>query len=269
MCESLPRLVGYSAALLFAVMAAAACGSETNGAGGTGAAGGEGGEGGEGGGGGVHALAGTWEGHLFPAGRFGGRITLSIDSSGEITEILSEGSASTSILGGEVDDGPDVYTMTWDIEALGPIAFPFLTDEGLAHAAMAPLVGTVALIGAVERDGSATTTFFESDVIGSWSGYGYAYDQDALDFAPFSPVTAEATSGTPIPFSVTMPSGTITGVLPNFANLFAFWGGTAAVSGASVVAIMSPDKQFIAVEAIPVTYDNLEDLTFFALNREP
>lgn len=263
MAGLLVRWVCYCAVLAFPLAIAAGCGSEGSGGAGTGGAGGVGGSGG------VHALAGTWEGHLFPAGRLGGRLTLSIDGSGEITEVLIDGSTSTEILGGEVDDGPDLFTMTWVTDSLGPIAFPFLTDVGHAHAAIAPFFGPVALIGAVERDGSATTNFFESDVVGSWKGYGYAYDQDALDFAPFSPVTVEATSGTPIQFSVTMPSGTITGVLPNFANLFAYWGGTANISGTSVVAIMSPDKQFIAVEALPVGYDNLEDLTFFAVNREP
>ncbi|MBT8452133.1 MAG: hypothetical protein KJO40_09230 [Deltaproteobacteria bacterium] len=204
---------------------------------------------------------------LFPQGL--GGLTLRIDGSGEITEILIDGSASTKLLGGQVDDGPDIYRMTWVTDSLGSIAFPFLTDVGQAHAAIALMFGPVATIGALERDGSPTTTFFESDVVGSWRGYGYAYDQDALDFAPFSPVTVEATSGTPIDFSVTMPSGTVTGVLPDFANLFAFWGGTAAVSGAEVFAIMSPDKQFVAVETLPVGYTNLEDLTFFAVNREP
>jgi hypothetical protein len=194
---------------------------------------------------------------------------MSIDGSGEITDILVNGSASTELLGGEVDDGPDIYRMTWVTDSLGPIAFPFLTDPGQAHAAIVLMFGPAAYIGSVERDGSSTTIFFESDVIGSWSGYGYAYDQDALDFVPFSPVTVEATSGTPIDFLVTILSGTITGVLPDFISLLALWGGTAAVSGARVVAVMSPDKQFIAVEAIPVGYTSLEDLTFFAVNREP
>jgi hypothetical protein len=133
---------------------------------------------------------------------------------------------------------------------------------------MALLFGPVATIGAFERAGSQSTVFFESDVVGSWSGYGYAYEQPALDFVPFSPVTADATSGTPIAFSVTMPSGTVTGTLPDFGNLLAFWGGT-AVSGAAVWAVMSPDKQFVAVEVVPPNYENLEDLTVFALNRDP
>ena len=130
------------------------------------------------------------------------------------------------------------------------------------------MFGPVATIGAFERGGSDLTVFFESDVVGSWSGYGYAYEQPALDFVPFSPVTADATSGTPIAFSVTMPSGTVTGTLPDFGNLLAFWGGT-AVSGAAVWAVMSPDKQFVAVEVVPPNYENLEDLTVFALNRDP
>lgn len=213
-----------------------------------------------------HALEGTWEGHLFP---YGG-VTIQIDRNGDITEIAFAFDAvrAPDFTDGMVDDGPDTYTMTWNNEQLGPIAFPFLPDQEKAHAAMALLFGPVATIGAFERSGSDSTVFFESDVVGSWSGYGYAYEQSALDFVPFSPVTADATSGTPIAFSVTMPSGTITGTLPDFGNLLAFWGGT-AVSGAAVWAVMSPDKQFVAVEVVPPNYENLEDLTVFALNRDP
>jgi hypothetical protein len=213
-----------------------------------------------------HALEGTWEGHLFP---YGG-LTIQIDRNGDITEIAFAIDAVRvpDFTDGMVDDGPDTYTMTWNHAQLGPIAFPFLTDQGNAHAAMALLLGPLATIGAFERAGSQSTVFFESDVVGSWTGYGYAYEQSALDFVPFSPVTADVTSGTPIGFTVTMPSGTVTGTLPNFGNLLAFWGGT-AVTGADVWGVMSPDKQFVAVEVAPSNYENLEDLTIFALNRDP
>lgn len=216
--------------------------------------------------GGDHPLRGTWEGHITCFGPL--PVTLSIDGSGELTKILVNGAPSTTILGGEVDDGPDIYTMTWIHETLGPIAFPFLTDAAQVHAAIVPMWGPVAYVGALEKDGDPTTVFFQSDVVDSWSGYGYAYSQTALDFMPFSPVTVDASSGTPIAFTVTMPVGVITGTLPDFANLMAFWGGTAAVTGADVWAVMSPDKQFVAVEAVPVGYSNLEDLTFFALSRD-
>lgn len=260
MPKSVFRWAFCCALLAFPISVAAGCSGEGSG------------NDGAGGSGDVHPLAGTWEGHLLPVSRlfpaFGG-LTVSIEASGEITEILVNGSVSTDLLGGEVDEGPDVYRMTWITDRLGPIASPFLPDVAQAHAAIAPTFGPVATIGALERDGSATTNFFESDIVGSWRGYGYAYDQDALDFVPFSPVTVEATSGTPIQFSMTMPSGTVTGALPNFANLLGFWGGTVTVSGDEAFAVMSPDKQFLAVELLPAGYSNLEDLTFFALNREP
>lgn len=255
------RLACFCAVFAFPIGFAAGCSGDAEGSGGSG------GIAGTGGAGGAHALAGTWEGHLFPVSR-GGNLTLSIDGSGEITEILLNGSAFPEVVGGEVDDGPEIYTMTWVTE-IGPIAFPFLPDAEQVHAAIVPFIGTVALIGALERDGSPSTTFFESDVIGAWAGYGHAYDQAALDFVPFSPVDVDATAGPPTDFTVTMPSGTITGVLPDFNNFLAAWGGTAAVSGAQVIAVMSPDKQFVAVEVIPVGFSSLEDLTFFALNRKP
>ena len=261
MKHTIPTGACLLALLTFPVLFAGGC-SESSPEG----TGGNGGVAGAGGSGGGHPLEGTWEGHAILSRL--GALTLSIDRSGEITEILVAGSASTELTGGEVDDGPGIYTMTWFHDSLGPIAFPFLTDAEQLHAAIVPMFGPIASIGALERGGSQTTIFFESDVIGSWSGYGYAYDQDALDFVSFSPVTADASSGTPINFSATMPSGTITGVLPDFANLAASWVGT-AVNGATVVVVMSPDKQFVAVAVIPLTYSSLEDLTVFALNRDP
>jgi len=246
MCTSVVRRTCSYAMLALALSVGLACGSDDSESSG-------------------HALEGTWEGHLFPRGT----LTLDIDGSGEITEILLNGAPMSGIQGGSVDDGPTTYTMTWIDDALGPLAFPFLTDEEESHGAIALLFGPVAFVGAVERDGSRSTVFFESDIVGSWTGFGYAYEQSALDFQPFSPVTAEATAGTPIAFSVTMRSGTLTGIFPDFANLFAFWGGTAGVSGAEVFVVMSPDKQFVAVEVVPPGYQNLEDLTFFALNRDP
>lgn len=238
-----------------------ACG---NGEGNTGGSAGEGGSGGMGGVGGQHPLEGTWEGHLIPFGR----MTIEIDDSGEIADIAIPIATRLNVVGGQVEGGPEVFTMTWNTEAGEALAFPFLTDRDQHHAAMLLLYGPIGLAGALERDGSATTNFFESDVVGSWTGYGYAYDQDALDFAQFLPVTVAVNEGTPIGFSVAMPSGTITGSLPDFANLLAFWSGTAA-GGARVWLTMSPDKQFLAVQAIPIGYDNLQDLTFFALNRQP
>jgi hypothetical protein len=214
----------------------------------------------------AHPLQGAWEGHAILSRL--GVLSLRVDDSGAITELLVGGTASTELTGEEIRGGPGIYTMSWIHETLGVIPVPFLADAQEKHAAIVPMFGPIASVGALERDGSDSTIFFESDIIGSWSGYGYAYDQDALGFAPFSPVTAEAVAGTPVSFSVTMPNGTITGVFPDFANATASWGGT-AVNGAVVVAVMSPDKQFVAVVAFPPGYSSLEDLSMFALNREP
>lgn len=237
-----------------------ACG---NGAGNTGGSAGEGGSGGMGGVGGQHPLEGTWEGHLIPFGR----MTIVIDESGEIANIDIPMAAGINVVDGHVEGGPEVFTMTWITGGGENLAFPFLTDRDQHHAAMLLLVGPLGFAGALERDGSASTNFFESDVVGSWTGYGYAYDHDALDFVQFLPVTVAINEGSPIGFSVAMPSGTITGSLSDFANLYAFWSGT-AVGAVRVWVTMSPDKQFLAVQAIPAGYDNLQDFTFFALNRQ-
>lgn len=239
-----------------------ACGSDGSNAGG---AAGDGGSGGTGGSGGQHPLEGSWEGHLVPYGP----MTIVIDGSGEIDDIVVPLAAGINIVGGQVEGGPEVFTMTWSTSSGLQLGFPFLTDSDQSHAAMLLIVESLGVLtGALERDGSATTTFFEPDVVGSWSGYGYAYDQDALDFVQFRPVTAAINAGTPIGFSVAIPSGTVTGSLSDFIGGYALWQGETA-SGATLWVSMSPDKQFIAVQAWPPGYTGLEDFTFLALNRRP
>lgn len=238
-----------------------ACGND---GGQTGGSAGEGGSAGTGGVGGQHPLEGSWEGHLIPFGP----MTIVIDGSGEITDLVVPLAARLDIVEGQVEGGPEVFTMTWITDSGLPLGFPFLTDSDQRHAAMLLLFGDIVLTGALERDGSATTTFFEPDVIGSWTGYGYAYDQDALDFVQFRPVTAALNAGTPIGFSVTIPSGTVIGSLSDFVGFYALWAGETA-SGANLWVSMSPDKQFMAVQAWPAAYTSLEDFTFLALNRRP
>ena len=235
-----------------------------NDAGNVGGSAGEGGSAGTGGVGGQHALEGSWEGHLVPFGP----MTIVIDGSGEITDVDIPLAARLDIVEGQVEGGPEVFTMTWVLDSGLPLGFPFLTDSDQRHAAMLLLYEGIVFTGALELDGSDTTTFLEPDVVGSWTGYGYAYDQDALDFVQFRPVTAALNAGTPIGFSVALPSGTVTGSLSDFVSFYALWAGETA-SGANLWVSMSPDKQFIAVQAWPAAYTSLEDFVFLALNRRP
>jgi len=255
------RSIGLCVAAALLLPWAAACSSD---GGGNGGAAGEGGSGGIGGAGGQHPLEGSWEGHLIPYGP----MTIVIDGSGEVTDIDVPLAAGINIAEGQVEGGPEVFTMTWILDSGLPLGFPFLTDSEQRHAAMLLLFEGIVFTGALELDGSTTTTFFEPDVVGSWTGYGYAYDQDALDFEQFRPVTAAINAGTPIGFSVAIPSGTVTGSLSDFIGVYALWSGETA-SGANLWVSMSPDKQFMAVQAWPAAYTSLEDFTFLALNRRP
>jgi hypothetical protein len=224
-----------------------------------------------GGGGDGHSLEGTWNGFLWAVGPF----TLVIDGSGDITEVLVNGSPSTTILGGSVVGGPGIYTMTWVLDPEGAVSFPFLTDEEQLqesegehlHGSILFMFGLETIIGTVERDGSTTTTYYQSDILGSWSGYGYGYSQKALDFAPFSPVTVEGTADDPNDrFVVTLPVGSISGVLTT--SFGPYYPGT-AVTGADVRILMSPDKQYVTGQALPQDYDSVEEITFYSLRRDP
>jgi len=218
-----------------------------------------------GGSGSDHSLEGTWAGYLY----IGGDLEFTIDGSGEITELLLNGSPSTTFLEGYVDDNPEIYTMTWDMVPSGPISFPFLTDSGQEHGGILLIYpgDGFALVGALEKGGATAATFYPSDILGTWSGYGYAYSHAVLDFAPFSPVVVEAVSEDPLDsFTVSLPAGTLTGTIDHAGG--PFYLGSADQTGADVWMVMSPDKQFVAVEAIPPDNDSIEDVTFFVLNRE-
>jgi len=224
-----------------------------------------------GGGGESHNLKGTWNGYLYGEGP----MSLTIDREGDVTELLFNGSPSTSFLGGSVEGGPGTYTMTWELDPQGSVSFPFLTDEEQIqdpavehiHGSVIYMFAPLALIGTVERNGSATTTFYGDDILGSWSGYGYAYSHAVLDFAPFSPVTVEGVDDTPLDtFTVSLPAATIEGVITESVSAY-YWGS--ASTGAEVIMVMSPDKQYVTVEAVPPGFSgDLEDLTFFSLNRD-
>lgn len=220
--------------------------------------------GGGGGSGADHSLEGEWAGYMFEYGELG--LNMTIDGSGNITELT--GDDVPPFLEGNVDDNPPIYSMTWDLDPSGTLAFSFLTDSGQEHGALVYLgPAPVNLIGTLEKGGTTATNFFPNDILGTWSGYGYAYSQSALDFAPFSPVSVEAVDGDPSDiFTVSLPGGaTITGEIGHLA--YAFYQGT-AVTGADMWIIMSPDKQFVTVEVIPSDYSgDVQDLVFFALRR--
>ena len=127
----------------------------------------------------------------------------------------------------------------------------------------------VLMFGVLEKGAVSRPNFYQSDILGDWSGYGYAYSPLDLDFAPFSPVTARATDGTPDDvLEVTMPGRSFQGVIDGSAAPLGVWSGDIPSSSARFAAAMTSDKQFVSVLAIPGTATSVEDLSYFALNRD-
>ncbi len=212
-----------------------------------------------------HPLAGTWTGRAL--GTLG-LMELVVDEEGTITQILENGSPSTTWLGGDIDDGPELFQCAMTHNTLGTITAPWLPDEAREHGALViTLGGHVAMLLALERNAGNVPTYFNDDIVGSWAGRGMAYEPALLDFGAFGPVTAVCTDGNPDNlFFVSFSGNDFAGPFDTFA--FGQWSGTANITGATVLAVMTPDKQFVTVQARPAGAPALEDLGFFGLRRQ-
>ena len=94
-------------------------------------------------------------------------LSIIIDESGTVTDILAGGSRSPDLLGGQADDGPDVFVLTMTHGTLGPTPMHSLVDADRGHAAAAMSLGGLSFLGAFQRDATPIPTFFEDDILRS------------------------------------------------------------------------------------------------------
>ena len=226
-----------------------------------------GGSGGDPGGTTPHPLDGTWRGTLSA----GVQISFRIDAAGTVSDFQSGGGGGGALLGGTASAGPDVYVLTLQNTTGDLVDCPFLVDPAGRHGTFV-LLGVaptfISLFAAMERGATNAPTYFAPDIWGSWTGFGYAYDQPSLDFVPISPATATAADGTPDDlFTVGLPGSIFDGAFDGGVLSLGIWGGTVNISLAEVIVIMSFDKSYVAVMSRPATVTGTEDYSFFALNR--
>lgn len=215
-----------------------------------------------------HPLEGTWSGSLFEIGWFEFRI----DGWGDVT-VLESGGINDPLLtytGGVVVPDTDPPRLILDTEEVGPVQYAFLVDEEGRHGGLVQLTFLADLLpfGSFEWDTGVRPVFYSPDILGAWSGYGYAYSQPDLDFRPFTPVSVSALDGTPNDrFRLYLPSATLSGDLDGGQFSLNFWYGVVDGTAARFLAVMSLDKQFLTVLGLPSNASGIHEYSYYALNR--
>ena len=141
------------------------------------------------GGGDSDPLKGTWFGFWFPFGE----IEVTFDNQGNITEFLRDGDPWADFVGGQAESrGPGAYLLTIQFNE-GPIYGYFLMDDIERHALFALEVEGTFVPAALEKGAENMPVYGVNDILGSWSGYSWAYSDSAMNMAVESPVSLLAT----------------------------------------------------------------------------
>ena len=215
------------------------------------------------GGGDSHPLKGTWLGYWYVFDE----ITVTFDNQGNISEFLRDGSPLTGFTGGRAESlGQGTYLLAIQVDEDLANGW-FLMDSIERHALFVLDVEGTYLPAALEKGGENMPVYGLSDILGTWSGYSWAYSDTVMDMAEEAPRSLVATASLPDNnYTLTMPWGWI--LSGNFDTVFtqvAFYGGS-GTGDWEIRSTMSADKQFIGVVAEGGEFD---DPAFFALTREP
>jgi hypothetical protein len=210
-------------------------------------------------------LAGTWYGvQEEPSGAVWHRISVTIDGSGHITQILVDGT-NTGV--------------TATLTKLSDQIFGYLDSENTeggfyvdASARYAGFVDEDFYFVVVQKGASSLPTYAHTDIVGTWSGYGLALDSTGDIAATW---TSSATVLGDFSFSGTNSLGaTFNGSFPAFDSTYGFYTGTFTNNqgeSGPIRGFLSPDKLFAASWAIDTSgasWSFPEDVSFELWNKQ-
>ncbi len=221
---------------------------------------GESGEAGGAGGSDLAPLEGVWFG--LALGSLAGNVALIVDDVGNLDQVLVDG-VPTGTTGTFAKLEDEIFALVPAVRTPSIL----LTDGTFDHGFFL----RDSLVSALEKDPPpGSSSFSENDVVGRWSGYGYAYDAATSQYEKDSPVEVLISLTFPSStrtFEVTLSGGaTIEGTILDFEEDSGFWFG-ATNSGVDVAIAMSVDKEFVGVlTAFPSAPDS-QRFIYFALNK--
>ncbi len=239
------RVFGTTLVLGVAVLLISACGGSSGG-----------GSSGSGGGGGVplSSLSGTWFGTIEdPVGDLH-TISLSVNSTGEITSERIDGSSTG---------------LTGVIEKVSGTIFGFVLSDGTEGGFIVSAGGTHAgfldedfNFGVVQKGASSLPIFVEGDVVGTWSGFGVLINSN---FEVTGQSSSSATVNSNFLYSGNDISGSFNGIIDFYSEEFGvFWD---TLPGDVIVGIfLSPDKLFAATYGCEGFF-NFSNCSFNLWNR--
>lgn len=184
-------------------------------------------------------LAGTWYGVLEDPSGVLHTISVTLDGSGNLTQHVVDGS-STGLTSTITKESDQIFSFLDSDGTEGG----FFVDGGAKHAGF---VDEDFYFGVLEKGASSLPTYANTDIIGSWSGYGIALDSY---FDIVETWTSSGTVANDFSFSGSdSDGGTFSGSFSTyFSSYGAYYGDFSNSEGASgsMRVFLSPDKSFVA-----------------------
>ncbi|MDH5633443.1 MAG: hypothetical protein OEZ10_10680 [Gammaproteobacteria bacterium] len=209
-----------------------------------------------------HTLAGSWGGTIKDSTAAPLPLQITIDNSGKITNITVDGAnTGLSSIASVTAEGNNIYGFELNDGTIGG----FIVDSSGQHAGFLDDGFT---FGVVQKGapGPAGGGYVNTDIIGSWSGYGVTIDSA---FNITNVFNSTGTVASNFSFSGNGLNGTFTG---NFASFYStngvYLGTWSDTSGSGdLQAFLSADKTFAATWACDWTYGFPDGCSFSAWNR--
>ncbi len=207
----------------------------------------------------LSALAGTWSGTLEDLSEVMHELSVTVDGSGNITQILVDGTDGGTT-GTITKVGANVFGVAFSDASEGG----FIADASGTHAG---IVDDSFNFGVLQKGAGTLPAYVAADIAGTWSGYGVMLDANfdvTQTFASSATIANDATRT----FTGNDIGGAFSGSFPSDPPILGRWQGT-FIQGSTpgvVSAFLSVDKMFAATWAC----DGINfpaDCSFSAWNR--
>jgi hypothetical protein len=187
-------------------------------------------------------LEGSW---LGPAPLVG-TTTYIMNGSGQITDILNGGSSS-GVTGSVYQLGNNHFH--YILHGPGSPTGEIFVDRMAEHCFMNPETYPLTL----EKGAAAIPTYFEEEILGSWSGFGYSYSVTLNEFVLLSPITITITDNVLFyALSGTAAGESVLGTVFLYVSDYGIYSFDFSLEPSiySGYGALSPDKSFMGISTL-------------------